>query len=232
MPVGHELFGKITRCPNESHQTKQINRLSGLTQMRPEDTQLRLKDIANTPGNEAMLSACQKMLKSPRGWLYIYGDSGNAKSIALRAMCNHLALMGFVPVVYIKFARLVEIMRRAQSAQYAKNAYYAQAGSLELWDNSYIDTFDRLLKIKTLAIEEFDKARITGFVEEFRFDFLDERYEQGIREETITMFVSQLAPDDWPAPIASRFNSGKFLIAENTAGDARPDEKWCNNNEL
>jgi DNA replication protein DnaC len=173
-----------------------------------------------------MLDACERMLQNPRGWLYIHGGPGNAKSIALRAMCNHLALAGFYPVVYIKFSRLVEIVRRANAAQYAKSKHFQTTGSLELWDNGYLDTFERLLKIRVLAIEEFDKARMTEFAAEFRFDFLDDRYEQALRGETITMFASQDSPLSLPAPLASRVNSGKFIVVENTEGDARPGESW------
>lgn len=226
VPVDHARFGKVVPCSNPAHKISELNRLNTLSQMNPKDTRLRLSDIAQNEGNKAMLQACKTFLKDPRGWLYIYGPVGNAKSIALRAMCNHLGLQGFSPVVYIKFGRLVEIMRQSQSAQYAKNQHYQQHGSLELWDNGYIDAFDRLLTIKVLAIEEFDKARITAFAEEFRFDFLDERYEQGIRGETITMFVSQSSPGELPGPIASRINIGKFTVVKNTAGDARPSEKW------
>lgn len=177
-------------------------------------------------GNEAMIDACKRFLKSPKGWLYLHGESGNAKSIALRAMCNHLTLMGFSPVVYIKFTRLTEIVRKAQSAQYAKASHFEKQGNLETFDHGYIDIYDKLLMIKVLAIEEFDKARITAFTEEFRFDFLDDRYEQAIKGETITMFASQSSPSELPAPLASRINSGKFIVVENTAGDARPSEKW------
>jgi DNA replication protein DnaC len=194
--------------------------------MHPADTKLRLSDITRMPGNEKMLEACKRMLKSPRGWLYIWGGPGNAKSIALRAMCNHLSLAGFQPMVYIKFTRLVETMRRANAAQYAKAKHFQTAGNLELWDNGFIDAYERLLKIKVLAIEEFDKARMTEFAQEFRFDFLDDRYEQAIRGETITMFASQDSPETLPAPLASRINSGKFIVVENTEGDARRQESW------
>lgn len=227
-PIGHPQFGKLTKCLNPAHQdTRLDDKLSRLSDLRPEDLDLRLADIAEMPGNEAMLTACRRMLETPRGWLYLWGAPGNAKSIALRAMCNELAVMGFYPVVYIKFSRLVEIVRQAQAAQYARREHLKKYGNLDEWDNGYEDTKNRLLKIKVLAIEEFDKARVTEFAQEFRFEFLDERYEQGIRGETITLFASNAHPSEFTEPaLVSRFTSGKFIIAQNTAGDARPSERW------
>lgn len=227
-PVGHPQFGKLERCLNPAHRSEKLDdKLSSLSDLRPDDMNLRLTDIAEMPGNEAMLAACRQMLVKPRGWLYLWGTPGNAKSIALRAMCNELAALGFYPVVYIKFSRLVEIVRQAQAAGYAKQEHFKKFGNLSEWDNGYEDTKNRLLKIKVLAVEEFDKTRVTEFVQEFRFDFLDERYEQGIRGETITLFASNAHPSEFTEPaLVSRFASGKFLVAENKAGDARPSEVW------
>lgn len=232
VPYGHPKFGKVERCRNPIHRNTRLeDKLSGLSDLRPEDMNLRLSDIAPIPGNEEMLAGCRRMLQNPRGWLYLWGGPGNAKTIALRAMCNELAQLGFYPVVYIKFSRLIEIVRQARAAEFARNEHFKKNGNLDLWDNGYLDTLTRLLKIKVLAIEEFDKAKVTEFVEAFRFDFLDERYEQGIRGETITMFASQYHPSEFTeAPLVSRFTSGKFIIAENKAGDARSSEVWEDDN--
>lgn len=234
VPVGHPRFGKVDRCSNPIHHDARLeDKLSSLSDLRPDDLNTRLADIANVAGNEEMLVACRRMLEKPRGWLYIWGGPGNAKTIALRAMCNELAARGFYPIVYIKFSRLVEIVRQARAAEFAKGEYLKKHGDLEDWDNSYESAKNRLLKIKVLAIEEFDKGKVTEFVEAFRFDFLDERYEQGVRGETITMFASQYHPSEFTeVPLVSRFMSGKFIIAENRAGDARGSEKWPDEIEI
>lgn len=223
VPVGDPRFGRPVRCQNPVHATQAITRLGSLTQMVEADTRLRLSDITPLPGNEAMLKKCRQMLDRPWGWLYLWGGPGNAKTVALKAMCNHLSAAGYRPVVYIKFTRLVEIMRAATAAQYGKKTHFEQnGGNMELWDNGPIDAYNRLLAIKVLAIEEFDKARETGLMEEFRFDFLDDRYEQALRGETITMFASQLPPEAMPGPLESRVNDGRFMVVENRAGDTRP----------
>ncbi len=171
-----------------------------------------------------MLAECKVMLTDPFGWLYIWGGSGNAKSIALRAMCNHLSLKGYTPTVYIKFSRLAQLMRDAYSERTSRQQQFQKGVSPDAITNlGYLDRFERLLQIKVLAIEEFDKARVTDFANEFRFDFLDDRYEQALQGETITLFAANSNPLELPQPLRSRIEDGRFRVVENTAGDARPD---------
>ena len=229
VPVNDPNFGKPIKCTNPVHVTKTVGQLSGLSQLHRDDLRIRLSDIAPIDGNENMLEMCHRMLKHPFGWLYIWGPYGNAKTVALKAMCNHFSMAGYRPVVYIKFSKLADIVRAAQAAQFAKGKYLQKHGSMELWDNGPIDTYERLLGIKVLAIEEFDKARLTPLIEEFRFDFLDDRYEQALRGETITMFVSQSPPDELPGALASRVNDGRFLVSYNEANDTRPTKKRRDN---
>ena len=170
-----------------------------------------------------MLRACRRMLERPWGWLYLWGETGTAKSLALKALCNQLALRGLAPVVYIKFTRLVDILRDAFAEKEAHRRHLAGNPLSENWHNlGYLDRFERLKQIRVLAIEEFDKERLTGFAERFRFDFLDERYEQALRGETITLFAANSGPEALPAPLRSRLADGRFQVVRNEAGDARP----------
>lgn len=229
MPVGDPRWGKPIRCTNPVHTTQTVVKLGSLSQLHPADTRIRLSDIKPLPGNsengtvgnEAMLRACKRMIERPFGWLYLWGTYGNAKTVALKAVCNHLSLAGYRPVVYIKFSRLVDIIRDAEAARYAKGRHFEKNGTLELWDNGKIDLHDRLLRIKVLAIEEFDKARVTALMEEFRFDFLDDRYEQALRGETVTLFASQSPPEELPGALESRVNDNRFMVAYNDADDTR-----------
>ncbi len=76
-----------------------------------------------------------------------------------------------------------------------------------------------------MAIEEFGKSRVTEFTQEFRFDFLDERYEQALRGETVTLFAANSSPAELPQALRSRIEDGRFQVVENGAGDARPDAR-------
>lgn len=226
---GSAEFGKLVKCEAEIHNVREFSRLSELSTMNPVDRALRLDDIIETVENKGLLAACREILATPYGFLYIYGGSGNAKSIALKALCNHFTLKGRSPVVYIKFKRLVDLMRDSFTEGSYRQKQRA-SGIDDIQNLGYLDRFERLKQIKVLAIDEFDKARATEFASEFRFDFLDERYEQAVRGETITLFAANSGPAGLPNALRSRINDGRFEVVENKAGDARPglerDPQW------
>lgn len=176
----------------------------------------RLSDIKPIQGNQEMLKAANDFINTPAGWLYFWGGPGNAKSEALIAIVNELNASGRGPAVYTTFTRLIDWMRdsfRERKAQ-EKDADT---------DLGYIQRFNRILKIKCLAIDEMDKARSTEFADEFRFHFLDERYRQAVHGQTCTIFASNSNPNTLPEPLYDRVRDGRFVIVENKAGSARPN---------
>lgn len=133
---GQPGWGKPIKCKNPIHTVNADPKLARLSQLSEADLGLRLSDIAPLPGNQAMLDACKQMINRPWGWLYLYGSYGNAKTVALRAVCNHLSMAGYHPVVYIKFSRLVEIIRAARrpntpnTSSYPKRAGWTRCGTM------------------------------------------------------------------------------------------------------
>ena len=85
----------------------------------------------------------------------------------------------------------------------------------------YQTRLDRISALPVILIDEFDKARMTDFREEFLFEFLNTRWRQAVAGETATLFAGQTAPIDWPDPIRSRIEDGRFKVVHNLAGDAR-----------
>lgn len=207
VPYGHEQFGKVVPCDNPFHYPERLARLADLSNLNPADLSRRLRDIQPNDDNLAMLDAARAIIAKPYGWLYIWGGPGNAKTEALIAIVNELNTGGKGPAMYITLARLIEWVRDAfrDGAQ-----------------DSYTNRFERALHIKAMAIDEMDKARETDFSEEFRFHFLDERYRQAARGETVTIFASNTDPAKLPEPIYDRIRDGRFKIVENTAASARP----------
>lgn len=168
-------------------------------------------------GNEAMLQAANEMLTNPYGWLWIHGGPGNAKSEVLIALVNELNLSGRGPAVYTKFTTLIDYMRDAFNERKQQDKHGPDV------DLGYIARFERLKGIKVLAIDEMDKVRDTPFMLDFRFDFLDERYRQGVNGQTVTLFTSNVNPAQLPDPIWDRVRDGRFKIIHNQAGSARPN---------
>lgn len=230
-PVGSKFFSKLEPCQNPIHSEKRLAKLASVSGLDTADLGRRLKDIKqthyNSPvdgvdnwiSNREMLRAARRMIDNPTGMLFIWGGPGNAKSEVLIAIINELNAKGFGIGMYTKLSKIVDYMRDAFSEQ-----KYRDSKGPEAQDLGYIARFNRLKEIKVLAIDEMDKIKnLTAFVEDFRFDFLDDRYRQSGRGETVTIFASNSDPADLPMPIYDRIR--EFTIVENTAPSARPHMK-------
>lgn len=227
VPVDDPRFGKLIKCENPIHAPERIARLAKVSDLHEVDENRRLKDINIVEGNKEMIEAARQIISDPRGWLYLWGGPGNAKSEILIAIVNELNAAGRGPAMYLKFSRLVNWMRDSYSERDYRTKKLREGIGPDDWQIiGYIDRFDRIKEIKILAIDELDKIRSTEFSLEFQFDFLDERYRQAINGETVTIFAGQSPPSELRDPLASRIMDGRFRIVENTAGDARPDMAW------
>ena len=182
--------------------------------MSEADMALSLKDITPGEGNKAMLKAARDLSADWYGWLYLYGGPGNAKTITLKALVNAANQAGRGPAMYVKFADVVNWMRDSFSER--------QARALDPFANmGYVERFERLKQIPVLAIDEMGKERSNEFADEFRFHFLDERYQQGITGQTVTIFASNDDPAGLASPLWDRIRDGRFRVAEVTAASAR-----------
>lgn len=189
--------------------------MAKVSNMLPAELNRSLEDIKPLDGNRAMLAAARKMVSDPFGWLYIWGGPGNAKSEVLIAIVNELNRTGNGPAVYTKFTTLIEYMRDAYSERKKKD------NDPDV-DMGFIARFEKMKGVKVLAIDEMDKARETPFMQDFRFDFLDERYRAALAGQTITLFASNENPATLPEAVWDRVRDGRFKVVENTAPSARP----------
>lgn len=210
VPITDRRFGKPIPCENPVHTADRVNRLTALSNLGAGDLARRLTDIKGNDGNRKMLKEAWDMINSPSGWLYIWGGPGNAKTEVLISIVNEINEARRGPAMYVTFAHLVNWVREA----FKDNA-----------DEGYIQRFNRLLNIRLLAVDEMDKARGTEFSDEFRFHFLDERYRQAIRGETMMVFASNSNPNTLPVALWDRVRDGRFRIVLNTAPSARPHMK-------
>jgi hypothetical protein len=210
VPPGDRRFGKPVPCDNPLHTAERLDRAAQLSNLHPGDLARRLADIDPNTGNSAMLIAACKMVDNPAGpagWLYIWGGPGNAKSEVLIAMVNEVNEAGRGPAMYVTYSHLVNWVREAHRPDATE---------------SYIKRLERLKALRLIAVDETDKARDTEFSQEFRFEFLDERYRQGILGTSAMVFASNTDPALLPLPLYDRVRDGRFTIVENTAPSARP----------
>lgn len=227
--MGHPDFGKPVPCPHPCHDQERLRRLSDLSQLTAREQALRLKHIIRSPKNAEMIDAVKQIIARPRGWLYIWGPPGNAKTEALIAAVNEINLAGRGPALYVKLSRLVNWMRDAYGERQYRSERMRNGHD---WENrGFLDRYHRVLNMPVLAIDEWDKIRETDFAGEFRFDFFDDRWRLCINEglRFATLFAAQTPPTESAGesgPLASRFSDGRFRIIHNPAGDARPTMEW------
>lgn len=214
-PPGHAKFGQVERCENEIHGDEQLHRLSEISKIPVHFLGRNLWDISRSPENREMILAAFEMRAFPFGFLYLWGGPGNAKSEVLISLCNHFNQTGRT-AVYIKFKKILDWIKESFSERKKRERDpFANDG--------YIDRFNRLASAPVLAIDEMDKARMTEFAEEFRFDFLDDRSIQALAGQTITLFAGNDDPAKFPSPVWDRLRDGRFRVIENRAGSARPN---------
>ena len=211
---GHPEFGKLIRCDNAVHQVDRLRRMADISNLGPEAVKRRLDDIQISEENREMLTAARTLIDNPRGWLYIYGGPGNAKSETLIAIINELNQRQRGPAIYTTFTQILDWLRAA----YNTNVY----------NEDYLARFTRLKNMPVIAIDEMDKARSTPWAEEFRFSFLDERYMAAADGRNyVTIFAGNTHPKDMECDVLyDRFRDGRFVIVENRAGSARPNMAW------
>jgi DNA replication protein DnaC len=188
-----------------------LQRLSGLT---PTERALRLSsiDTDGRKGTKAMVDACHALLflNNATGSLVIHGTSGNAKTVALQACVNAL-LERNIEAVYITAFDLVSHIREAFNE------------AREVKSESAYDRIVRFGTVPFLAIDELDKVKWTGWVEEQITDLIDRRYRLQIDGQAGTIIAMNGDPRDMPVWIYSRLSQGE--IVRNDDSDLRPHLK-------
>lgn len=208
MPVGHPDFERYDPCPHPCHNEERLARLAKVSGLDRSELGLQLADFkANSVATGETLAAVGEFLAAPRPLLYLWGGVGNGKTLLLKALVNEFNQMGQA-AVYTKLTRLLWWMRQV----------FGDDGDRE----SYLDRYERIKRVPVVALDEFDKANLTAFAQEFQFDFMDERYEAGLRGEGCTIVASNTPPDELPPYLSSRVRDGRCLVVENEAADLRP----------
>ena len=210
VPIGDPQFGETVRCSCKAQEdAARLQRLSGLTET---ERSIRLSAIETNgrKGTTAMVKACEMTLQNPTGSLVIHGTSGNAKTVALQGCVNEL-LDRNVEAVYITAFDLISHIREAFNE------------NKEVKSESAYERIVRFGTVPFLAIDELDKVKWTGWVEEQITDLMDRRYRLAVDGQAGTMIAMNGDPELLPMWIYSRLSQGE--IVRNDDSDLRPHLK-------
>ncbi|HEY4691107.1 MAG TPA: hypothetical protein VIK33_17485 [Anaerolineae bacterium] len=216
VPIGHQLFGKAHVCACRDGEIAQVNaeRLPGLSNLLPTQLALTLDDIAERGECTAkMLGAGRDFAAFPYGMLTVWGGPGNGKTALLIALVNHFNTIRFGEAYYVRFVDLLDIVRAGYEAKVELDARRR---------------YERLKNIWFLAIDEMDKANMTGWASEFRARFFDDRYTLARERLCHTAIAMNDDPASLPDYLYDRLRWGAapgangFRIVHNADESARP----------
>lgn len=209
---GHPQFGKTLRCGCKAREdAERLNRVSGLT---VSERGITFDDI-DTDGlisTARMVNACKIFARNPRGIVTIHGGSGNGKTMVLQAAVNAM-LDQNVEAVYVTAFDLISFIRSAFSQD-------RHTKVLDISDQNAYQRLQKFERVKVLALDEFDKVKVTDWVLEQLTDLIDRRYRMAEDNAGGTLIAMNDHPSLLPSWISSRLK--RYTIIHNADDDMRP----------
>jgi DNA replication protein DnaC len=209
----HPDFGKVHLCPNVDRWTLPAATRLGIS--RAEAENLAWSKVLDEGQALLAVEAVRKVIEHGRGWVYLYGGHGLAKTLILKiAVAEEIRLYRSFDCAYIRMAEILENLRGAYDAD---DPSTEAATRLDWWAT-----------IPLLAIDEFDRVRGTEYADEKRFVLMDRRYSEAIREydealrRSVTIIASNTDPMSLPSYLADRVLDGRFEVVRLTGESLRP----------
>ena len=201
--IGYDGHVTMVPCPDPAgvHKAVEVARLARISGLLPEETAVRLDDVAMVGDTARMTKLARKFVAEPWGFLTLWGGYGNGKTLILQAIVNEFRQRRGIVGTYVRMHDLLEYVRAGYSPS-AKTDARAR--------------YERLKSLPVLAIDEFDAARMTDFAYEFRTAFLDDRYRLAVTRRAHTLFAMNCDPAALPGDIYDRLRDGRFVIFHNT----------------
>lgn len=206
VPINHPDFGKLFLCPKID-----VSKLPGADRygLYPEElSSLEWGAIYPLQGSNSIKAsrAVRDVLSRGWGWVYLYGDHGQAKTLILKIAVAE-ALRNNQQAAYANMAEIMSHMRKAFDS---KNPNYEAEARLEWWS-----------RLPILAIDEFDRINSTEWAKEQRFLLMDDRQVAALRRQSVTLIASNAHPMELDSWYRDRILDGRFQAIELRGPSAR-----------
>ena len=205
-PVGSLEFGKIKPCPNR-FMTAMRNGATRYGLIAEEVDQLTWDMLLPKINTAQTVVPAAKSTLQGGGLVFLYGSNGLAKSLILKIAIAESLRAGRQGV----YCNMTDVLANIRLAYDTNKPSEEAEARLEFWQG-----------IPVLAIDEFNRINETAWVKEQRFSLLDARYQQAIRQESVTIIASNTPPEQQEDYLKSRLRDGRFVCTEITGSDARP----------
>lgn len=211
--INDPQFGKLIRCQCQArNEAERLNRISGLNAT---ERKIKLEDIVTDEleSTERMVRACRRFINDPQGMITIHGGSGNGKTMALQA-CVNAMLDKNIEAVYVTAFDLISFIRAA---------FYQDKRTkvIDVIEGDAYTRLQRFERVKVLALDEFDKVKVTDWVRDQLTDLIDRRYRMAEDGQGGTLIAMNDTLDELPAWITSRLK--RYTVIHNADDDMRPE---------
>ena len=194
VPVDDPGFGKMLICQNVDRST--LPGIAPIGLVREEISSLTWDVLVNEPGVKKSIQAVRETIKRGHGWVFLYGGFGVGKTFIQKIAVAEVIRSG-KEAAYVRMAEILDHLRES----FQEGIQESENERLDYWS-----------KIPVLAIDEFDRARNTEYMNERRFVLMDRRYEGATRENSITILSSNEDPSNLPGYLYDRVRDGRFKI--------------------
>ena len=190
------MFGKLTRC--QCSADKDVSRYQKMFGELPVVELSTIRERGK--GTKAMKTAAREFIKSPQGFLTIWGTNGNGKSTTAKAITNGV-IKSRKAALYITAKMMVDYVK-------------AGIGDFDKDTASRVRLFS---DIPVLIIDELTAVRWTEWVGENLFEIILNRVDSGLGT---VLIMDQSPADHLDDRIVSRISGGVVVV--NNDSDFRP----------
>lgn len=194
VPFDDPRFGKMLICQNVDRST--LPGISPIGLDRSEISSLTWDILVNEPGIGLAINTVKETLERGFGWVFLYGGFGVGKTFIQKIAVAEVIRSG-KDAAYVRMAEILDHLRES----FQEGIQESENERLAYWS-----------KLPILAIDEFDRARNTEYMNERRFVLMDRRYEGAARENSITILSSNEDPSNLPGYLYDRVCDGRFKI--------------------
>ena len=173
----HPEFGKMYRCPTASSLT--WNDTIGID--LEEGQLLDWRNFKQTETVTIMQPELTDLMKNGYGMLYIWGNPGLGKTMAVKSATIY---------AHYKYGMTASYATHATLFNWLRAAYDTERGQQE-----YQDRLTILERLQWLVIDEIGRDRANDFSKSTLSEILDKRYVGGIAHKTVTILIGNSAPD-------------------------------------
>ncbi|MEW6287772.1 MAG: hypothetical protein AB1509_16265 [Chloroflexota bacterium] len=206
VPVGHPKFGKVEMCPHARRlafeRSLDDGSLDPRIGLRPDEVQSLhwgLIQDGISDGQKAR-SAAQSAHQTGHGVCFLYGKSGQAKTLALK-IAVATALRDGKTAAYANMLSVLDDIRLAFDARENKQTELVRR--MEWWQS-----------LDVLAIDELDKVNSTDWALERMFQLIDARYQRAVRQEALTFIAANYGSslNELSDYLRSRIEDNRFAV--------------------